>query len=75
MNPIAKMLISTPIDEESSKPEAELEGLFDESEDDSYREGEEAAVEELLDAFHSKDANALRSALKSFIQIVRSNER
>lgn len=75
MNPIAKLLISTPVEQEESEASPELEGMFDEPEDDSYREGEEAITEELLDAFHTKNVHAFRTALKSFIQLVRNSER
>lgn len=71
---IAKMLAQEPIDAEVNLPHVKEESAFGDDEDDFNGAGEEAAVSEILDAFHSKDAKSLRIALKSFMQLCRDGE-
>lgn len=79
MSSLAQILAEEPAEHEEEAPtepsleDTELEGL-ENVEDDFIAVGEEAAVAEILDAFHSKDAKALRVALKSFYQLCRDSD-
>lgn len=69
---IAKMLAAAPEGAPAESPVKSLHELEPvEGEVNVDDEGQEAAVEEILHAFHANDPQGLREALKSFIEMCR----
>lgn len=73
---IAKMLADQPLESEDHTPPLEEFSKYENpdgegGEDDFTTEGQEAAVAEMFDAFQAKDLKSFRTALKSFVQLIK----
>ncbi len=73
---IAKMLAEQPVETEDHTPPLDEHSEYEfpedsEDVDEFTSEGEDAACAEMFDAFQAKDLKAFKTALKSFVQLIR----